>query len=280
MLRKTLLFLMIAVSVTLAQTAEPELHVWKHSMVTGLNISQISLNNWAKGGQNSLNWTLTLDYSGKFNWEKWKFKNDLKAAYGRSKLGEDEYRTNDNELYNESVLSMLAGWNVDPYISNTIRTQISTGFDYKASPAVEIADFFDPGYVTQSIGFTYDQLHGFTTRLGVAFQETFTNVHRNYSDDPETLTEAEAFKFETGLESVTDGEVTLDENIIYKSKLRLFTRFENIDVWDVYFDNLFSAKVNSWLNVNLTIQLIYEKSQSPKTQLKQALQLGLRYTLI
>ncbi|MEJ2614237.1 MAG: hypothetical protein P8Z35_04720 [Ignavibacteriaceae bacterium] len=61
----------------------------------------------------------------------------------------------------------------------------------------------------------------------------------------------EAFKLETGFESVTSFQQTIYDNIIAKSSLRLFTRFENLDVWDVRWDNFIIAKVNDLLMLTL-----------------------------
>ena len=72
----------------------------------------------------------------------------------------------------------------------------------------------------------------------------------------------------------------IDTNIKLKSKLRLFTRFENLDVWDVSWNNKFVSKLNSYLQVNFDFVLIYEKAQSLKTQTKEAFQLGITYKLI
>jgi hypothetical protein len=115
--------------------------------------------------------------------------------------------------------------------------------------------------------------------MGIALQETFTSEFRNYSDDPDTKMEAEAFKLETGLESVTDSEFEILENVLYQSKLRLFTRFNALDVWDVRWDNLIFSKINKYLTVSISALMLYEKSMSPKTQLKQALQVGIVYSI-
>jgi hypothetical protein len=178
----------------------------------------------------------------------------------------------------ETVLAYKYGWAVDPYVSNSIRTVLAKGYDYEQDPKVEISKFFDPGYITQSVGFTYEKLKNIKTRLGIGFQETITDEHPRYSDDPET-SKIENFKFETGIESVTEANVSLQDNLLYTSKLRLFGRFEDLNVWDVRWDNTITAKINNYVNVNLNVLLIYDKTQSVKTQLKEALQLGITYTL-
>ncbi|HSD62829.1 MAG TPA: DUF3078 domain-containing protein [Ignavibacteriaceae bacterium] len=274
-----LLIILFVSQINFAQKDSVKLYTWVPVAVVGLNLSQIALSNWTQGGDNSLAISFLGTGGLKYYTEVWKFKNDLKLAYGRTKLGSQDYRTTDNELYLESVLSRTFGWAVDPYVSNIVRTALGPGYKYDNDSAVAVAGFFDPGYLTQSIGFTYDKLESFTTRLGFAVQETFTNKYTQYADDPATP-EIEKTKVETGLESVTTAELTLQQNLLYKSNLRLFTRFDHMDIWDVRWDNAFVAKINDYVNVNFSFLLIYQKDQSLKTQIKEALQLGLTYTLL
>jgi len=255
------------------------LYKWIPLGVAGFNVSQIAFTNWTQGGENNITWTGTGNFGLRYKTVSYLFFNDLKLAYGRTKTGDEDFRTNNNELYLETVLSRSIGWALDPYISNTIRTNIAAGYEYSDTSAIEISNFFDPGYVTQSIGFSYDKVKGLNTRIGVAFQEVFTNKFKQYADDPETNDEVEDFKFETGLESVTSLAYPLQDNLLLDSKLRLFTRFDHLDVWDVRWDNTITAVISKYVNVNLNILTLYEKSQSPKTQLKQALLLGLTYNI-
>ncbi len=81
-------------------------------------------------------------------------------------------------------MSKNLGWVIDPYVSASARTSLTKGYDYKVTPEVQTADFFDPGYLTQTIGFLYKKEEMFITRLGVSFQETFANKFAAlYSDD-------------------------------------------------------------------------------------------------
>ncbi len=274
-IRKYVLLLIVAFAVK-AYAADS---LWNATGMVGLNASQVSFTNWSQGGENALTWTLYTKMGAVYNDGTWKLSNNLKVAYGRSKIGSEKYRTNDNEFYLENVLSNKLGWAVDPYFSNTVRSTISKGFDYAKSDVNPIADFFDPGYITQSLGFTFDKEKSFKTRLGIGLQETFTNKYRNYSDDSKTMDKVEAFKLETGIESVTNSELNFDENLLFQSMLRLFTRFNSLDVWDVRWDNTLTAKITKYVNVNLSVLLVYEKAQSPKTQFKEGLQLGFTYSI-
>lgn len=280
MKKSILVLLFFSFAIVNAQEKDTTLYKWIPSFVAGINVSQVSFKDWAKGGEDSYTWTIKGDFLVKYKSDTWRFRNQLKAEYGNTQIDGEEAKVTGNEVFMESVLSLNVGWAVDPFISNQVRTQLSNGYNYKVDPKVQIADFFDPGYITQSIGFTFDKHENFTTRLGLAFQETFTRDFNQYSDDPETDDEIEDFKFETGLETVTDAQLNLAENISWKGKLRLFTTFENLDVWDVRWDNIITAKINSWLNVNFEFIMLYEKAQSLKTQMKEALQIGITYKFL
>jgi hypothetical protein len=262
-----------------SQQDSVKLNTWLPTAAAGLNISQLALSNWTQGGENSITWTLLGNGSLKYKSIGWTFNNNLKIAYGRTKLGGADFKTNDNEFYLESVISKNLNWAVAPYFSNTVRTPVGVAYS-NTDPPVQTAAFFDPGYLSQSIGFTYQKQKGFDTRLGFAVQETFTRNNTQFSDDPATTDKIEKFKAETGIESVTNGEYVLAENMLFKSSLRLFSRFKSMDVWDVRWDNSIIAKINDYLNTSLSYLLIYQKDQSVTAQMKEGRQLGLNYTIL
>lgn len=282
-MRKLFLIFFIAISFNSFAQEIPDSLLktgWNMTGVVGLNLSQTSFSNWAQGGSNSLAFAAYTNLGAVYYNFPWKSKNKLNVSYGRTKVGSEGYRTNENDIYFESVASRDIGWAVDPYFAVTFRSALTKGYDYSADAAgIQIVDFFDPGYLTEALGFTYDQNKIITTRLGVAIQQTFANKFTNYTDDPETLNEIEKFKFDTGIESVTEVKYEFMQNMLYSSSLRLFTRFNSLDVWDVRWDNLITAKVNDYINVNFAVTVIHEISQTRKTQLREALQLGFSYSL-
>ena len=281
-MKKLLLIFLLAISFnSFAQDIPDSVLVdgWNMVGVVGLNLSQTALVNWSQGGSNSLAYSAYANLGAILKDHPWKWRNRLSIIYGRTKLEDVGYRTTENDIYFETVLSRNVGWVVDPFVSVTVRTAVTKGYDYSvADTNIQIVDFFDPGYVSEAIGFTYDQNKIITTRLGLAFQQTFANRFTNYTDDPETP-EIETFKFDTGLESVTEVKYDFLENMTYYSFLRLFSRFTSLDVWDVRWDNIVTAKVNDYINVNFNVTLIHEISQTRKTQLRESLQLGFSYSL-
>ena len=251
---------------------------WIPAGVAGLNLSQISLSNWTQGGEDALAFVGYGNFGLNYYDAPLGFLNTLKLAVGKTKLGDQEYRTTDNDIFMENLLTYDVGWIVQPYISNTFRSVILPGYDYTDAGEVQKSEFFDPGYLMQSIGFTYPVSKSFSTRIGFALQETFTNKFTQYSDDPET-TDIEDFKFEAGIESVTKGTVQLGDNLAFATELRLFGAFDALDIWDVRWDNMLTAQINKYVNVNLNVLLVHDIDQTRRTQIKEALQIGITYLL-
>ncbi len=280
-MKKTFVFILflfiIIISKSHAQSDTSLKTGWTPRGTVALNLSQISFSNWVQGGEDALSFAGLGHFGVLYHSKKWDFYNFLKLAYGKSKSS-GTVKTTDNELRFNTLLIRHLGWKVNPYFSNEVRSSISNGYDYSVTPEVQTTAFFDPGYITQSLGFIYS-VKRFSSRLGVGLQEVITNKFTNFSDDPETADKVEKFKLETGIESVTEANLDLMQNILYSSRLRLFSRFNSLDVWDVNWDNIITAKVNDYINVNLSVNMIYEKKASMKTQIKEALQVGFSYLI-
>jgi Protein of unknown function (DUF3078) len=278
-MNRILIFCLLITGLTLAQPDSLLHNGWNTKGTTGLNLSQIALSNWSQGGDNSMAFDLIGNFSFIYFSSPFRLDNNLKLSYGRTKIGGEDFRTSDNDLYLENVLSYKIDWEFKPYFSNSVRTVIANGYQYNSDTTYQISAFFDPGYVTQSLGLLYDKSKIFQTRLGLALQETFASKFTQYTDDPDTPNKIEKSKIEAGVESVSSLNYTIAKNLLIDSDLRLFTRFKHLDTWDVRWDNTLTAQVNNFVNVNLNVLVVYQKDQSPKTQLKEALQLGFTYNL-
>ena len=280
-MKKFFLILLIALSTNSFAQDLPDSVLqqgWNWAGVVGLNLSQTSFVNWSQGGSNSLAFSLYTNIGAVYVADPWKVRNRLSVIYGRTKLETEGYRTTDNDIYYELVTIRHINWAVDPFFAFSFRSAITKGFDYSVTPDTQIVDFFDPGYLTQTVGFTYEKGKVFRSRLGVGIQETFASAFPKYTDDPETP-EIETFKLDTGIESVTEVNYEFLPNMNYYSFLRLFSSFNALDVWDVRWENLITAKINNYFNVNLSVTVVHQVSQSLKTQMRENLQLGFQYSL-
>jgi hypothetical protein len=137
----------------------------------------------------------------------------------------------------------------------------------------------DPGYFTQSIGVGYSSDEMFKTRIGAAMRETVTSDFNQYADDPGTA-ELEKTKIEPGVESVTDFVYKMEANLIFTSNLRLFSNLVQFRQIVVRWDNLVTAKITEYVNVNFNFQLFYDHIISSQRQIMQSLALGISYSFL
>jgi hypothetical protein len=271
--------LMLLVTTANAQDAAKKDSVahWNNTMTAGLNLTQVSLTNWTKGGENSLAWTLIVGGKFLYTSESYTWTNTIKASYGQTKLGGRDFEKTEDELFGESIYAYNVGWPVNPYAGLTVKTQFQPGYAVTNGVRTKTSDFWDPGYLMQSAGFTYAPNENFSTRLGVALKETFSSKYgfAGKNDDGTLKTS----NLRTGIESGTSAKYSLMQNILYTSQLNLFSAFDKLDVWDVRWDNTITAKVNSYIQTTLNVLVVHEVAQSRRTQVKESIAVGLTYTL-
>jgi hypothetical protein len=293
-MKQLLVVLLLAGSVASAQTLTGETHDkqaevrqdttlkmgWNMASVAGLNLTQASFTRWAPGGENSLAFTAALISGATHVSETLRWANYLNLRFGQSRLGDQGLRKTDDEIYLESLLLFLVWQKVSPYASVTLRTQFAPGYNYPdAAPKEEISKFFDPAYLTQSVGLAWEPTPIFSTRLGVGAREVITSQFTAFADDPETA-EIEKTRIWGGLENISMLKWEFAENMAFISRLELFAPFNAMDRVVLRSDNFLTAKVNEYVNVGLNAQFVNDVNISPYTQIKQTLSIGVSYTLL
>ncbi|MEI8134587.1 MAG: DUF3078 domain-containing protein [bacterium] len=251
---------------------------WKHSLIAGLNLSQVSYSNWAQGGEDALAYSILIAGKSINDLPNTNWTTQYNFAYGQTKLGDKSSRKTDDKIEISSVFTYKLGVYVNPYASVTFLSQFTTGYKYTDTSRTGISDFLDPAYSTQTIGLGYEPMKQFKTRLGIGIRETFTKLYTQYSDDPST-TEVETTHIEGGFESITDFSAQLDENILYTTKLQLFAPLKTMGRIVVHFDNILTAKISKYLSTNLTVNVINDQVVTPRTQIKEGLSLGITYSI-
>jgi hypothetical protein len=254
---------------------------WKHSVVSGLTLTQVSFKDWAQGGEDALAWTVRLDGLSKLEDTSYVWGNTYKMSYGEAKIGSASMRKTEDRLEFESVFTYKLGTEINPYVSATLKTQFAEGVTIDgAGKATPVSKFFDPAYLTQSAGFGYKPSATIKTRLGAAMREIVTSVYTSYANDPSTpASQLVKTRFDGGVESVTDLELKLDDNLLFRSKLELFAPIKNFKQMTMRMDNTLTANVSKYVVVILNVQLINDANASTRLQEKEVLALGLSYTL-
>lgn len=242
---------------------------WKNEIVGNLNLTQASFSNWEQGGENSLAWQINLTTNFTLDQEKDNWTNTGKVTLGYAKVGGNEARKSADELKLESVYNRKISQFLNPFVAVTAKTQFLSGFQYdENNKKTKISEFLDPGYFTQSVGVGYTPNEQIKTRLGIMVKETVTDIFPEES------------KIEPGITSVTDFKRKFEENVLFTSRMEIFSDLEAFDRIDILWENNLTLKVSKFVNVNVNVDLLYDKDISEKRQLRQVLAVGFTYSFL
>ncbi len=254
----------------------PPVYGWKNNLVAALTLTQVSFTDWTQGGDNALAYGLTGD--GKIvddelttNWTTL-----YRLAFGQARLATQGLRKTDDIIDISSVFTYKLGTFLNPYAGATLRTQFAKGYTYNAAgQEVEVSKFFDPAYLTQSVGFGYQPVQELKTRLGIGLREILTQDFHQYADP----TLQKRTRVDGGLQSLTNLDWHLEENLLLTSQLELFSPFKKMDEIVVRGSATLTAKVSKYITAIAGLEVINEKLISPRTQVKETIAMGLSYTI-
>lgn len=282
--------------------------VWKLGGVISINGQQVSLTNWAAGGNNSISVGGILSVFAKYKKGKNTWDNNLELAYGIIKQGTNRtWWKNDDRIQFTTKYGREATKNWYYSVLGDFRTQFTNGYNYP-NDSIYISKFMAPGYALAAIGMDYKPDDRFSLFVSPATGKfTFVNddslarygafgVQKEIRDPEQGGKIIQFYKKhreEIGAYLKASYKTKVMENINFQTTLELFTNymethFGNIDVnWTT----LTTFKVNKFISANLATQLIYDNDINvlrnyggpkngtfgPDIQFKQVLSLGFTY---
>ncbi|TPE43838.1 DUF3078 domain-containing protein [Pontibacter mangrovi] len=301
-----LIFTVISNAAAVAQSAAADsTNIWDFGGMGAVNFSQVSLSNWAAGGQNTVsvlgNANLYANYEkGKNTWN-----NSADLTYGLVKLEGRRVQKSDDKL----ELNLKYGYRASKrwyYTSQlNIRSQLMP--TYTITRDTLKSNFFSPAAVLASLGMDYkpnDKLSVFIS----PFTGKFTIVANQGLADKGAFGVNPADKDAEGNPIPGTGDHVRREfggyinvrykneilkNVTLQSKLDMFSNYlkkpENVDLnWE----NLINFKVNKIISASFFAHMIYDDDvdidvdrdndskvdgKGPRLQLKQTLGLGVSY---
>ena len=291
----TISVLLLAVSLYSQDTINADT-LWKFNGVTSLNVSQLSLTNWAAGGENSLSGNalvqLSADYDdGTLNWD-----NDLSLGFGLIRQGNDPTRKSDDKIDLSSKFGYRASKNWFYSGLFGFRTQFATGYDNPGEEdRIKISNWMAPGYLNISLLREFSRIMIFSMVLApIAGKMTLVldddlSAAGTFGLDPGQTTRGE---FGAYIKLAYKKEIL--KNVLLDTKVDFFSNYlENPQYVDVNWDLLLTFKVNDFISASLMTQLIYDHdiefgfypagdgvhdSFESRVQFKELFGLGLTYS--
>jgi len=297
MKKKILMLSMALVSIALiGQNSVDADTLWKFNGTTSLNMSQLSLTNWAAGGDNSLSGNALLNLSANYATDKTSWENKLVLGFGLIKQGDDPTRKSDDQIDFASKLGLKV---TEKWFSTLLlgfNSQFAEGYD---NPGEEdrqkISNFMAPGYLSLSLGMDYKPSDAFSLFLSPASGK-FTFV---LDDD---LSAVGSFGLEPGNKARGEFGAYIKmtykkeilKNVTLDTKINFFSNYlDKPQYVDVNWDLLLTFKINNYLSASLMTQLIYDydikfgedttgdgefDTFTEKVQFKELFGLGLTYS--
>jgi len=296
--KKNLLILVIAVTSLsiFAQDAVDADTLWKFSGSTSLNLSQLSLTNWAAGGDNSLSGNALINLSANYATEKTSWENKIILGFGLIKQGDDPTRKSDDQIDLASKLGVKA---TDKWFYTALlgfNTQFAEGYDNPGEDdRLKISNFMAPGYLSFSLGMDYKPSEAFSLFLSpISSKFTFVLDDDLSAQGTFGLDPGQKSRSEIGAYIKITYKKEILKNVSLDTKIDLFSNyFDNPQYIDVNWDLLLTFKVNDYLAASLLTQLIYDydikfgedttgdgeyDTFTEKVQFKELFGLGLTYS--
>ena len=270
---------------------------WHRGGVGGVTLSQVSLSNWAAGGEGTLAFDALLNYDAVYTNRRHLWQNRLELAYGMSKSKSHGNRKTNDKIFLTSMYGYRLSKTWYASVLGVYQTQFDRGYNYNANPRQYISRFMAPGYLGFGVGATWKPVPWFTAYISPAtWRGTFVLDNKLFQDaagamtlSPYGVKPGRKLRNEFGANVRLEANRDLWTDLHVYSRLDLFSNYlykpQNIDVrWYV----LLAYKINDWLGVNLTFNMLYDddiKFRRPdgtmggsKLQTKEVLGIGLQTT--
>lgn len=280
---------------------------WQLGGIISFNGQQVSLTNWAAGGNNSISLGGLANVFAKYKKGKITWDNNLELGYGVIKQGNNkDWWKNDDKIQFSSKYGRLISKSWYATALGDFRTQFADGFNYP-NDSVYISRFMAPGYALIALGFDYKPNEHFSAFIApVTGKFTFVNDAKlarvgafgvqeeiSYTDSTGTyITQNyKTHREEFGAYFKMQYQTKIMENINFQTVLELFSNYlNNPQNIDVNWTTLTTFKVNKFISATLSTQLIYDDdikvlrsggdkkgTIGPDVQFKQVLGVGFNY---
>lgn len=251
---------------------------WTKSWMLNLSGNQATYRNWSQGGVNTI--ATTASTLARFRLLAPTFSNTIRFNFqlGQTWLdGEDSRKTADLINVRNKVDYFLGSNKISAFVEVDFRTQFVKGFDDDNETV--ISAFMAPGYLTESIGFSYQPTTDISTQLGIGLRQTFVRV--DSLDQFYGLDEDEDFRAEGGLTVAVTVDQEFAETFKYSGELTTFTNLLlPVRRTDFIFRNELSGKLNSFLSTVIQFEVVFDDDVSNKLQMRQAISVGLNIKLL
>lgn len=271
---------------------------WSLSCQAGINLNQAAYSdNWKAGGTSSIAASSFLNGKAVRKWDKAEWSNDLQLLYGNIRNKGENTKKNSDRIFFESKYGYQIREHWNAFASVTFMSQFDDGYDYyyakdsldkDVGPELSrrISGFMSPAYLTEALGLEYKPVPYFSAQFGVgALRQTFV-LDQSLYDVPGNdslvlygVDRGDKMRNQVVFQFVANFDKEIMKNIFLKARYMNLFDYANLTGPGIVtrFDATLTAKVNKYINVNLTGVILYDFDQDKDVQYSQVLSLGVLY---
>ena len=283
-MKRLLFILLFAVTIIHAKAQTPaDTTYWKKGGNYNLNFTQVSLTNWAAGGQNSIAGVTKLHFFANYKKANTSWDNIIDLGYGLSKV-EDLVQKNEDIIDLQSKLGVKASkkWNYS--VALAFKSQFAPGYS-DAENTIKTSGLFSPAYLTMAVGMDYKPSDKFSLMLspvtGKLTLVTDDEIDaRNYG----LATSDATTRMELGASLKALFNTNIVKNVGLTSALGLFSNYlDNPQNVDVDLKVGINMKINDYLSAQIDTRILYDadvkdpEDGKAKIQFKELLGIGLNF---
>lgn len=283
------------------QTKTDSTKLWKVKGKASLNFNENYFSNWAAGGTNAYGIIGKYIMGANYHKDNKFWTNSFKLALGYSLIGNSKAMKTDDQIqiYSTYKIKWSKQWLFT--LLGSIETQFANGYNYAVDSSTSISGFLAPVTIYLGPGIEYRpskfleiDFSPVTSRLVYVGSQRLADAGsfglkpavRDSSGNIIKHSSKAYYSFGARLYAKVNYDIA--KNVNLNSQLSLFSDYldhpQNINVdWQV----LLGMKVNSWLNVDISTQMLYNDkvmitdkngNTGPRLQFKQLLMVGIGYT--
>jgi hypothetical protein len=241
----------------------------------GININQLSLTNWAAGGENSWSGKAFADFKLVYHTKVVEETFGGAFAFGLSRFGDKRIEKSDDKIdINYSLTRNTKDrWKIS--MVSTFNTQFANGYKYPNDSTI-ISTFMAPAYLTLSGGYTYRTknehfqiyMSPFAGKVTFVLNQDLADagnfgVKKGYYDEEGNWIPGEKIAASLGVNIITNYHQPIGKSFIYTTMLNVFYNYiERRDDkrlrLDFNWENTINFVITKYISTILFVNLKYD----------------------
>jgi Protein of unknown function (DUF3078) len=236
--------------------------LWKYKTESSFIMSQTTLTNWVKGGENSISGAIDITCYADYNNLPLKLSSNsfIRLNLGFLKSGGSPLRKNIDLLETNSKLNHKAFGKFDFSAILLFKTQVASGYDYSSEPPLLVSKFLNPAVLTMGLGLDYKPDKNTSLNLSpLSYKATFMTDTAHIDQTKYGIPKNRKSLIEPGASFMITNEYKPVKTVSIINRLQLFTNYihnpQNVDVdWEM----ISAINLNWFTDLRIDTHLIFD----------------------